>query len=89
MARAARGLPKRLAGEGFALLATEGGADVAYPLLAIAHDHAFWAATWIAGERVAELESLAVLPEARGRGIGTLLLDAVDAELTRRGSATW
>ncbi len=37
------------------------------------------------GERVAELESLAVVPEARCRGIGTRLLDAVDAELARRG----
>jgi ribosomal protein S18 acetylase RimI-like enzyme len=35
--------------------------------------------TWATGDRTAELESLAVLAAERGRGLGTLLLDAVDA----------
>jgi GNAT superfamily N-acetyltransferase len=37
------------------------------------------------GERVAELDTLSVLPEERGRGLGGLLMDAVEAELRRRG----
>ena len=39
----------------------------------------------VTGERFGELESLAVLPEARGRGIGTALMEAVEAELLRLG----
>lgn len=37
------------------------------------------------GERMASVETLSVLPAARGRGAGTALLDAVDEELARRG----
>ncbi|MEV6810269.1 GNAT family N-acetyltransferase [Streptomyces sp. NPDC051132] len=41
--------------------------------------------TWVTGPRVAELQTLSVAPAARGQGIGTLLLDAVDEELERLG----
>jgi len=41
--------------------------------------------TFALGERYGELYSLSVAPAWRGRGIGTLLLDFVDAELTSRG----
>jgi ribosomal protein S18 acetylase RimI-like enzyme len=37
------------------------------------------------GERVADLDTLSVLPEERGQGLGGLLLDEVYAELRRRG----
>ncbi|MEV6697330.1 GNAT family N-acetyltransferase [Streptomyces sp. NPDC051453] len=43
--------------------------------------------TWVTGDRIAELQTLAVLPAERGHGIGTLLLDLVDAELDRMGVA--
>ena len=43
--------------------------------------------TWQSGERVAEIETLVVLPEARGEGVGSALLDAIDAELARMGIA--
>jgi ribosomal protein S18 acetylase RimI-like enzyme len=35
-------------------------------------------------DRIAELASLSVLPEQRGRGIGTRLFDAVERELARQ-----
>jgi ribosomal protein S18 acetylase RimI-like enzyme len=41
--------------------------------------------TFRLGERFAELYSLSVARECRGRGIGTWLLDFVDAELASRG----
>jgi ribosomal protein S18 acetylase RimI-like enzyme len=37
--------------------------------------------TWPTGETFAEVETLAVLPEERGCGLGTALLDAVDERL--------
>ncbi|GAA2697236.1 GNAT family N-acetyltransferase [Nonomuraea recticatena] len=41
--------------------------------------------TWVTGARIAELETLSIAPAERGRGFGTLLLDAVDAELDKMG----
>jgi ribosomal protein S18 acetylase RimI-like enzyme len=41
--------------------------------------------TWATGDRIAELETLAVLPEHRGGGIGAALVDAVHDELRRLG----
>lgn len=41
------------------------------------------------GERVGEVESLAVAEAARGRGIGTALLRAAAAQLHRRGCTYW
>jgi len=40
---------------------------------------------WASGERIGEIHDLAVLPEVRGRGIGTALLDRVERELGRLG----
>jgi ribosomal protein S18 acetylase RimI-like enzyme len=40
--------------------------------------------TWQTGDRTAELQTLAVLPDHRGAGVGTLLMDEVDAELDRQ-----
>src|SRR6266536_1843278 len=34
--------------------------------------------TWATGARIGEIESLAVLPEYRGHGVGTRLLDALE-----------
>ena len=53
---------------GYALVCIERGPDDTFPL----------------GERYAELYSLSVTPQLRGRGIGTRLLDFVDRELERR-----
>ena len=41
--------------------------------------------TWATGARIGEIESLSVLPEYRGRGIGTRLLEALERELEAAG----
>jgi ribosomal protein S18 acetylase RimI-like enzyme len=46
-------------------------------------------ATWDLGEAVGELESLAVAARARGRGIGTMLLEAGRELLRSRGVDYW
>jgi ribosomal protein S18 acetylase RimI-like enzyme len=75
-----------LAAGGFALLAEDDGALVGYAMVAIKTSaETELDDTWISGERVAEIETLVVLPEARGGGVGTALLDAVDAELAAEG----
>jgi ribosomal protein S18 acetylase RimI-like enzyme len=43
-------------------------------------------ATLEVGDRVGELESLVVLPEDRGNGLGGRLMDAVFEELRRLGA---
>jgi len=42
-------------------------------------------ASWQTGDRLAELETLSVLPEHRGAGVGAALLDAVWGRLRERG----
>jgi ribosomal protein S18 acetylase RimI-like enzyme len=42
--------------------------------------------TWPTGDVIGEIESLAVLAAERGRGIGTLLLDAAEAHLASHGA---
>jgi ribosomal protein S18 acetylase RimI-like enzyme len=75
-----------LAGGGFALLAERDGAPVGYAMVAIKTSaETELDDTWRAGERVAEIETLVVAPEARGAGVGSALLDAVDAELAGMG----
>jgi len=41
--------------------------------------------TWPLANRYADIYSLSVTPDARNQGIGTRLLDYIDAELTRLG----
>ena len=41
--------------------------------------------TWPVGDTYAEVQSLAVSPGERGSGLGSRLMDTVDAELARRG----
>lgn len=68
-------------GEGFVLVARRGDTLVGYALVEVrdgADD------TWPYGRRMAEVVTLSVAPDSRGGGIGTALMDAVDAELERR-----
>lgn len=69
-------------GAAFALIARDQGEPVGYALVEI---HPGDDDTWPVGAQMAELVTLAVVPERRGGGIGTALMDAVDAELERRG----
>jgi ribosomal protein S18 acetylase RimI-like enzyme len=45
-----------------------------------------WVAdTWVTGERIGEIESLSVLPEFRGSGLGTHLLTQLEEHLRASG----
>jgi ribosomal protein S18 acetylase RimI-like enzyme len=69
-------------GEAFALLAERGAHLLGY---AVVHLHDGPDDTFPLGARWAEIYSLSVAPEARGLGVGTRLLDAIDARLTALG----
>lgn len=71
--------------DSFVLVARRGGRAVGYALVAV-HEGAD--DTWPTGETHAEVETLAVLPDERGQGLGTRLLDAVDDRLRRLGITT-
>jgi ribosomal protein S18 acetylase RimI-like enzyme len=66
---------------GFLALAMDGGTVVGYALVCIEHGPDD---TFPVGDRYAELYSLSVAPDRRGRGVGTQLLDFVEGELARR-----
>jgi ribosomal protein S18 acetylase RimI-like enzyme len=68
------------------LLAFDGDALIGYALSHVLPLAETWIAdTWRTGPRIAEVESLSVLPEYRGRGIGTALMDALDREIEALG----
>jgi ribosomal protein S18 acetylase RimI-like enzyme len=71
--------------DAFVLVAEDGSRPVAYALVHMRGTEE----TWVTGERVAELETLTVLPEYRGQGLGRALMDAVHAELRRLGISHW
>lgn len=70
------------AGEAFILLAERGATPVGY---AVVHLHDGPDDTFPLGARWAEIYSLSVDPSARRQGIGTRLLDEIDARLAARG----
>jgi ribosomal protein S18 acetylase RimI-like enzyme len=70
------------------LLASAGDALVGYGLAHVMPTDETWVPdTWVTGPRIGEIESLAVLPERRGRGLGTQLLDRLEGELREQGVA--
>ena len=72
--------------DAFLLLVRRRGELIGYVLVAVEPDgDVLWSDTWQVGDRVAELETIYLVPGERGRGLGALLLDIVDAELDARG----
>lgn len=70
------------------LLAEAGGAPVGYGLAHVLELEETWIPdTWVTGPRIGEIESLSVLPAYRDQGLGTRLIDALEAELATRGIA--
>lgn len=68
--------------EAFLVIATQSGRLVGYALvhLVLGPDD-----TWDVGDKFGDVYTLSVASDMRGKGIGGRLLDAVDAELDRRG----
>jgi GNAT superfamily N-acetyltransferase len=74
--------------DSFLLLVERGARLNGYALVVVEPDgDVLWSDTWVVGEKVAELETMYLIPEERGLGVGGILLDMVDAELERRGIA--
>ena len=71
--------------ESFLLVARIDRSAVGYAMVRVDRAGAEWTDTWVVGDRVAELETLVVAPEHRGRGIGGALLDRMESELHARG----
>ena len=67
--------------DAFVMIAEQDGRAIGYALV----DYRETDDVRITGARFAVLKSLAVLPEARGRGVGTALMGAVYGELRRLG----
>ena len=67
--------------ETFLLIAEQAGRAVGFALVTLGEP--YWG--WVSGNRVADVDTLSVLAESRGRGVGTELMDAVEAELEQRG----
>jgi ribosomal protein S18 acetylase RimI-like enzyme len=65
----------------FFVIAAEDGRPVAYAFVTVGPGYASWAT----GDRVAELETLSVLPGHRGSGLGSALLEAVWNRLDQLG----
>jgi GNAT superfamily N-acetyltransferase len=67
----------------FFVLAETAGEPVGYAFVTVGLGYA----SWQTSERLAELETLSVLPERRGNGIGAALIDAVWKRLAELGVA--
>ena len=73
---------------GFALLAERDGELIGYAMVAVTPvAQTLMPDTWSTGPLVAEIETLSVLPAERGAGVGSALLDRIDAELKAIGVA--
>lgn len=67
--------------ETFFVIAEGAGHPVGYAFVTVGPPYASWAT----GDRIAELETLSVLPEHRGDGVGAALIEAAWERLADRG----
>jgi ribosomal protein S18 acetylase RimI-like enzyme len=67
--------------EAFFIIAEDDGRPVGYAFVTVGPGYA----GWDTGNRLAELETLSVLPEHRGDGIGTALLESARERLAEMG----
>ncbi len=67
--------------DSFTLVAERTNRRIGYAFVTVGLGHA----SWRSGDRIAELETLSVLPEERNRGVGTMLVDAVEQRLRAAG----
>lgn len=70
--------------QSFVLAAESAGRYLGYAFVRV-RSAAGFATSWSASDPLAELSILAVLPEARGGGVGSALLDATEARLREIG----
>jgi ribosomal protein S18 acetylase RimI-like enzyme len=69
------------------LLAFDGDTAVGYGLAHVLALEDTWIPdTWKTGQPIGEIESLSVLPDYRGSGLGSLLLDRLETHLRGRGA---
>jgi ribosomal protein S18 acetylase RimI-like enzyme len=69
------------------LLVFDGAAAIGYGLAHVMDLEDSWIPdTWQTGQRIGEIESLSVLPEYRGSGLGSVLLDRLETHLRARGA---
>jgi len=61
------------------------GVPLGYAVLSVKSS----SASWDVGERIGELETLAVAPEARGQGVGSLLIEVCRERLREEGITHW
>jgi ribosomal protein S18 acetylase RimI-like enzyme len=65
----------------FVVIAEGGGRPIGYAFVTVGAPFA----SWDTGERLAQLETLSVLPDQRGKGIGLALLRSVREQLAEEG----
>jgi GNAT superfamily N-acetyltransferase len=75
----------RAAGAGLLLRTGPAGAPTGVACVAVTRDDPLWNDTWVTGREVAETTMLVVAAGARGRGIGSALMDEVDRRLAAAG----
>jgi GNAT superfamily N-acetyltransferase len=72
--------------DSFVVAAQDRGRYVGYAFVRVRSGAGF-AESWSISDRLADLVTLVVLPEFRGQGVGSALMDAVEARLREAGIA--